>query len=548
MTPRARRSGPDASHLRDRLDALDAVLGLAEAGPGRLPDDVATRAREVQARADARLRHGSSRTVVALAGATGSGKSTLFNSLVGAEVATVGVRRPTTARPQAAVFDAAGGVGEEVAALLDWLDVDRRHVVARDAVDDLDGLVLLDLPDHDSTEAHHRAEVDRLAEAIDVFVWVVDPQKYADAALHQRYLRRYATHAAVTLVVLNQVDLVAADQRRALVQDVERLLADDGLTGVRVLTTSAIHDEGTAELRREVAARVAEQRAAVARLDADLDWTADQLAAHVGDVEPPPLGARAGRDLVDAFARAAGADAVADAVAAAHRRRAGRAMGWPVTRWLGGLRPDPLRRLGLERPAPSEGTTTIGRTSRPGPSAVSIAAAHSAARDVSAAASTGLPEPWRQRVEAVVTARRDDVADALDQAVASTRLPSERPRWWALVGALQWLLAGAMAVGVVWLVALGVVAWLRLPEVPTPEVGAIPWPTLLAVGGAVAGLLVSVVARAVAGVGARRRGAVARRRLSSSTAAVARELVLDPLGAELEALAELRRRVLALRR
>src|SRR5690348_18017787 len=43
-------------------------------------------------------------TVVALAGATGSGKSSLFNALVGSTVAVVGARRPTTARPIAAVW------------------------------------------------------------------------------------------------------------------------------------------------------------------------------------------------------------------------------------------------------------------------------------------------------------------------------------------------------------------------------------------------------------------------------------------------------------
>ena len=37
--------------------------------------------------------------VVALAGATGSGKSSLFNALVGEEVAQAGTRRPTTSTP-----------------------------------------------------------------------------------------------------------------------------------------------------------------------------------------------------------------------------------------------------------------------------------------------------------------------------------------------------------------------------------------------------------------------------------------------------------------
>ena len=46
----------------------------------------------------------------------------------------------------------------------------------------------MDLPDHDSTEVSHHLEVDRLVELADLLVWVLDPQKYADAALHDRYL------------------------------------------------------------------------------------------------------------------------------------------------------------------------------------------------------------------------------------------------------------------------------------------------------------------------------------------------------------------------
>ena len=55
--------------------------------------------------------------------------------------------------------------------------------------------MLLDLPDHDSTVAAHRLEVDRLVALVDVLVWVLDPQKYADAAIHERYLRPLARTA-----------------------------------------------------------------------------------------------------------------------------------------------------------------------------------------------------------------------------------------------------------------------------------------------------------------------------------------------------------------
>ena len=81
------------------------------------------------ARAGVRRGLSVAHTVVALAGATGSGKSSLFNALAGAPVAKVGVTRPTTAAAQAAVWDPEGA-----GPLLDWLGVPRRHVVDPSAV------------------------------------------------------------------------------------------------------------------------------------------------------------------------------------------------------------------------------------------------------------------------------------------------------------------------------------------------------------------------------------------------------------------------------
>lgn len=538
------RAGRGERDLRARLEHLEAIGELAAVGPGRLPEDLADAVADTAARARTRLGRGADRTVVALAGATGSGKSSLFNALVGSEAARVGVRRPTTAHAEAAVFDHRGGIDEGTTELLDWLAVDRRHIVP--APDGLDGLVLLDLPDHDSVEADHRREVDRLVEVVDAFVWVVDPQKYADAALHDQYLRRFSTHAEVTIVVLNQVDLVPGDGRRRVLDDLAQLLERDGLRGVRVLGASARTDEGVDALRRELAARVAERRAAVARLAADVDWLADRLAAPVGDRDPAEAGSAARKRLAAAFADASGAEAVATAVGDAHRRRAAQVVGWPPTRWLGRLRPDPLRRLGLDRRAPADGTTTVARTSRPAPSTVAEAAVRGATRRFADEATEGLPDEWRRRVADVASARRDDVADELDRTIGATTLPTHQPRWWRAVGALQWLLAGAMAVGLAWLVLIGVVAWLRLPDLPTPEIGAVPVPTALTLGGALLGLLVSAVARAFASVGARRRAALARRRLVEAVSATSDRLVADPVDAELRTLAELRRHARAL--
>ncbi len=132
---------------------LDRLSRLAEVTAGRVPMELMSRGDEVIARADQRLRLGQE-TVVALAGATGSGKSSLTNALARAAIATVGVRRPTTSQTLSISF------APENTALLDWLRVPRRYEV-KPPQEGLERLVLLDLPDHDSTAKPHRAEVDR---------------------------------------------------------------------------------------------------------------------------------------------------------------------------------------------------------------------------------------------------------------------------------------------------------------------------------------------------------------------------------------------------
>ena len=171
----------------------------------------------------------ASHTVVALAGGTGSGKSSLFNALAGATFSPPGVTRPTTKHSHACVWGMEGA-----APLLDWLGVQRRHRYARaSALDEgeasLTGLLLLDLPDHDSVVTGSAALVDRLVKMADMLVWVLDPLKYADASVHRRYLVPLAGHAAVTTVVLNQCDTLSPDQIDDCRTDLRRLLDSKGL-------------------------------------------------------------------------------------------------------------------------------------------------------------------------------------------------------------------------------------------------------------------------------------------------------------------------------
>ena len=85
------------------------------------------------------------------------------------------------------------------------------------AVDD--GVILLDLPDHDSIRVDHKVTVDKLVQRVDVLLWVLDPQKYAQGLLHRGYLKDLRQHAEVQIVALNQIDTnlnKAIDARDAL--------------------------------------------------------------------------------------------------------------------------------------------------------------------------------------------------------------------------------------------------------------------------------------------------------------------------------------------
>ncbi len=92
---------------------------------GRLDDAAGRPGRGRRRPRRARLRLSADHTVVALAGATGSGKSSTFNALTGLDLAAVGVRRPTTSWTTACIWGTT-----RPPRLLDWLGVPPRHRVS----------------------------------------------------------------------------------------------------------------------------------------------------------------------------------------------------------------------------------------------------------------------------------------------------------------------------------------------------------------------------------------------------------------------------------
>jgi energy-coupling factor transporter ATP-binding protein EcfA2 len=548
MIRRQRRAGRMAERdnsaadvdVADRLLALDEVIATGE---GRLDVELLDPARELAHRAGERLRLSGSHTVVALAGATGSGKSSVFNALAGTELSAVGVRRPTTAVAQAVIWGPEGA-----GPLLDWLQIPRRHYLdfvdhAKDSDPGLDGLVLLDLPDHDSTAVAHRLEVDRLVAMVDVLVWVLDPQKYADAAVHERYLRPLAGHAEVMVVLLNQADRLPTHHVDTALQDIRRLLAADGLGPVPVLATSAVQPGGLEGLHAVLVDAVASHRAVLRRVAADLDAVASRLTGVVAEPARDSLDPSAVAGLTAALSAASGVPAVGAAVRQAYVHRASAAMGSPFLRWLRRLRPDPLRRLHLERDSLSdaEPVAVPARTSVPASSAVERSRVDLAVRTLADHASERLPDPWPDAVRAAARSRTADLADGLDRAVAGTNLGlTGKPVWWRLVGAVQTLVTAAAIAGGLWLAVLYVLTVLRLPEPGTPMVGNVPLPTVLLIGGVLAGFLIAMLARLLARLVARRRSARAEARLRAAVSEVAEELVVTPIRVELDAYGTLR--------
>ncbi|MFQ9341236.1 MAG: GTPase, partial [Actinomyces sp.] len=137
--------------------------------------------------------------------------------------------------------------GREPQELLGWLGIGRRVEAPQALPGDT---VIVDLPDIDSVEAGHAEITDRLASRVDALVVVVNPQKYADARLHDEWLARLrSSHASVT-VVLTHIDTISMPERDAIVQDLRRLLNVRGAALAEGFAVSSTTGEGMRTLTK----------------------------------------------------------------------------------------------------------------------------------------------------------------------------------------------------------------------------------------------------------------------------------------------------------
>ncbi len=489
MSPSA--AAPDRPALAV-VDALQEAIAAARV----LELDV-TRADAVAREATDRLGLAADSYVVALVGGTGVGKSTLLNALGGQVVSAAGARRPTTGSPVAWV--AADAVAE-VRPLLDRLGI-KEPIKHRRS--DLGRVVILDLPDVDSLEAGHRAAVEAVLPKLDVVAWVVDPEKYADAALHDDFLRTWMPRLDRQIVILNKADRLDADARMHVERDLRRVLPRDA----QVLVTSAAQGEaGVVGLRAWLAEAVDAKAVVAARVMASARVALAELAGAAGlsgtAREAPPLVPESGQrraisDAVEETLRVVdlpGAERQAVAATRARARRRG-------TGPLGILTSAVYRFSGRQRQTADPAEYLRGWRRRGG-----LARASEPIRRQIGEALPGVPPGIRAQYAAAGEARdlESRIGVALDRVIARhSEVEAPSSRFWPFVGLLQSANTVLLIVAVAWIV-LWVIA---RPEVATydlPVLGPVPAPMVLLALGLVLGYLLARILSLHAGFIGRR--------------------------------------------
>ena len=468
---------------REPSRALGAIEALGEgiAAARSLGLDV-SRAEAVAEEANERVGIAPDAYVVALVGGTGVGKSTILNALGGEVVSPAGARRPTTGTPIAWVAkDAADDVGP----LLDRLGVGqpRTHSNA-----ELGRVVVLDLPDLDSIEASHRSQVEAVLPKLDVVAWVTDPEKYADAALHDGLLRDWLPRLDRQIVILNKVDRLDTEARARVALDLGRLVARNadgtGRTGAAgeapiVISTSAVDGQaGISELRAWLASAadakavvvgrlVAAARAALAELAAAAGVTAAEVNPFVSETDQR----RAIDGAVDEVMRVVDlpgveAQGVAATRAAARRRGTG-----PM-----GLLTSAIYRLsGREARVAHPDAYLRGWRGRGGLTQATELIRRAIA-DALPSVPPGLRASYAAASEGPDLERR--LGDALDRLVARQSMDAPSSRLWPVIGLAQAANTLVLVFAVAWVI-LWVIARPEVASYDLPGLGPVPAPMVL---------------------------------------------------------------------
>lgn len=476
-------AGPDplVRCLAATLDLVDAadVLGVSTAS-----------LRAAHADGARRMGFPGDAYVLALVGGTGVGKSSLLNALAGSVVSPASARRPTTAEPVAWVprtgRDALGP-------LLEWLAVEDVH--EHEGMG-LGAVAILDLPDVDSIAPEHRQRVEALLPRVDAVAWVTDPEKYADAVLHDQFVRAWLPRIGRQVVLLNKTDRLTEEDGRGIRRDLEAaVLRETGTPrrlDVAVLLSSTVREHGMDALRAWLAAGVDAKLIMRARIAATLLSGTRDVARAAGverDAPPAPFldepgRAEAVRAATTAVLRTVDLDELqAQAVAATRASARSRGAG-PLGRLTSFL----YRASGREGAVADPGGFLLRWRDRGaiGPATESIRGALSSAlRTATPAvrpALAGALEP---------TEIRRGLERAIDRAIGGVgSLDPPTSRWWSVIGIAQTLATAGIVLSAAW-VLVWILARPVTGSVDVPIVGPVPSPFVSLVAFVLAGYLVA---------------------------------------------------------
>ena len=398
-------------------------------------------------------------------------------------------RRPTTSEPIAWIPRAER---DALAPLLDWLEV---RTTSEYEATDLGPVAILDLPDMDSVVTAHRARVEALLPLVDAVAWVADPEKYADAVLHDEFLRSWLPRLDRQVVIVNKADRLAADEARRVQRDLEADLASGVVRGseVVVLGTSATSPGGIRDLRAWIADGAEAKAVVRGRIAASLAANVRELAWQAGDGtttwDRPLLGEAARAAAVHAATAAvfrvvdlAGLDRQAVAATQAAARSRGTGPLGRVTSFI-------YRASGRQTAVADPQRFLLRWRERGG----GLGPAVEAIREGIAEPIRNAPPALRPALAATLdpSGVRAGLEGALDRAVAGVgSLDPPTSRWWPVLGFIQTLATLGIVLSAAW-----VVLWILVrpvtASVELPLLGPVPSPFVALVAFLLAGYVVA---------------------------------------------------------
>ena len=138
--------------------------------------------------------------MVGLLGGTGVGKSSLMNALAGSEIAATSHCRPHTDSVLIYRY-----VETPFPSDLPLTDVPWKEYTHE--AESIQQILLCDLPDFDSLIGEHRNHVIDFLQYLDVLVWVISPEKYADGRFYE-FLKLVPKARQNFYFVLNKADIL----------------------------------------------------------------------------------------------------------------------------------------------------------------------------------------------------------------------------------------------------------------------------------------------------------------------------------------------------